>query len=101
MIKKVLLVVVQIVLFYVVFLVGSLVDPFKMRWFLSHPSPTSTRYFVPDGLLLAIGLCLLILAIEAAAKRLRTAGMLTSIAFVVAVLFGFLSKFGWLTHDLF
>ena len=99
MIKKTFLVIVQLFLFYVVFLAGSLWDPFKMRWFVSHPTLTSTRYFVPDGLLLAFALYLLILLIEAAAKRIRTAGTLTTIAFVLAVIFGLLSKFGWLTHD--
>ena len=101
MIKKVLLLLVQLFLFYAIFLVGSLLDPFKMKWFISHPTPLSTRFFVPDGLLLMIAFFVLILLAEGAAKRIRTAGMLTSIAFVVALLFGFLSKFGWATHDLF
>ena len=99
--KKALLVIVQVLFLDVVFLAGSLIDPFKMRWFVSHPTSSSTRWFVPDGLLITLAVFLLILAIEAAAKRIRTAGVLTSTAFLLALLFGFLLKFGWLTHDLF
>lgn len=101
MIKKTLLVIVQLFLFYVVFLAGSLAAPFRMKWFLSHPTPLSTRFFVPDGLLLMIALFVLILVGEALAKRLRTAGLLTCIAFLIALLLGIFSKFGWATHDLF
>jgi hypothetical protein len=101
MIKKTLLVILQLFLFYIVFLVGSLLDPFKMKWFVSHPDPSSTRFFVPDGLLLMIGVFLLILLVEALAKRMRSAGTLTAIAFVMALLLGIFSKFGWATHDLF
>ena len=61
----------------------------------------STRFFVPDGLLLMIGLFLLILIIEASSKRMRSAGLLTTIGFVLALLLGIFSKFGWATHDLF
>jgi hypothetical protein len=99
--KKALAVIAQFLLFFMVFLAGSLLDPFKMKWFISHPTPTSTRFFVPDGLILMALLYLLILIVEAITKRLRTAGPLTSIAFALALLLGFLAKFGWLTHDLF
>lgn len=99
--KKSLLIIVQFFLFYVIFFIGSLLDPFRMRWFVSHPALTSTRYFVPDGLLITCALFLIILTLEAVTRRLRSAGALTSIAFAAAILLGCLSKFGWLTHDLF
>jgi hypothetical protein len=101
MLKKTLLVLAQLILFYLVFLAGSLLDPFKMKWFLTHPTPLSTRFYVPDGLLLMIGLYLLILIAEALAKRIRTAGTLTSIAFVLVLALGVFSKFGWVTRELF
>jgi predicted ABC-type exoprotein transport system permease subunit len=63
--KRVLAVVGQFCLFFVVFLAGTLWDPFHLRWFVTQPSPTSTRYFVPDGLILCVLLYLVILAIEA------------------------------------
>ena len=40
----------QTVLFFLVFLAGTLWDPFHLKWFVTHPTLTSTRYFVPDGL---------------------------------------------------
>ena len=55
----------------------------------------------PDLLTVMAALFLLILVMEAVAKRLRSAGSLTSIAFVIALLLGLFSKFGWATHDLF
>ena len=99
--KKAFAVIGQFVLFFFIFLAGSLWDPFKMKWFVSHPTPLSTRFFVPDGLIVMVAIYLLILVLEAAAKRLRVGGMLTSIAFVLALLLGLLAKFGWATHDLF
>ena len=98
--KKVFFVLVEFVLFFVVFLAGSLWDPFKMKWFVSHPTLTSTRFFVPDGLILMTLVFLLILGIEAARKRLASGGTVAAIAFVLALLLGILSKFGWATHDL-
>jgi len=99
--KKALSLVAQTVLFYVVFAVGFLLDPFKLKWFVSHPTPTSTRYFVPDGLIILVILYVAILGIEAARKRLLSSGAITSIAFVVALILGLMSKFGFATHDLF
>jgi hypothetical protein len=99
--KRVLAVVGQFCLFFVVFLAGTLWDPFHLRWFVTQPSPTSTRYFVPDGLILCVLLYLVILAIEAGRKRLLGSGVGTTLAFVLALVLGFLSKFGMATHDLF
>jgi len=99
--KKALAVIAQFLLFFVIFLAGSLLDPFKLKWFISHPTLTTTRFFIPDGLILMALLYLLLLAVETATKRLRSAGPLTSIAFALALLLGFIAKFGWLTHDLF
>ncbi len=99
--KKAMLVVAQFCLFFVVFLAGTLLDPFHLRWFVTQVSPVSTRYFVPDGLILAFVVYVVVLGIEAATKRLRTAGALTTVAFLIALALGFLSKFGMATHDLY
>ena len=99
--KKAILVAAQCCLFLVVFLAGTLMDPFHLRWFVTRISPVSTRYFVPDGLILACVVYGVIVGIEAATKRLRPAGALTTVAFVVALALGFLSKFGMATHDLY
>ncbi len=91
----------QFFLFLGVFLVGSFLHPINLRWFVTQLSPTSTRYFVPDGLLLMIVLYIVLLISEALAKRLRTAGILTTMAFLLALAVGFTAKFGSVTHDLF
>ena len=88
-------------LFLALFFGGSLLglfhaDPFHApHWFVSHPTPTTTRYFVPSGLLLMSIFWLIILGIEAAARRIRTAGLWTSVAFAVALVIGLIMKFGW------
>ncbi len=95
--KKVFLAILQFVLFVVVFFAGSLWDPFKLKCFLTRPTPMTLRYFVPDGLILMLVLFLLIVAFEAATKRLRLYGLGSTIALLIALLFGVWSKFGWLT----
>ena len=76
-------------------------DPFHApHWFVSHPTPTSTRYFVPSGLFLMTILYLVVLGLEAAARRLRSAGKWTSIVFLVALILGWLWKFGFVTTSL-
>jgi len=73
-------------------------DPFGApHWFLSRPTLTSTRYFVPSGLFLMSILWLIVLAIEAAARKLRTAGLWTTVAYAAALIIGILAKFGWAT----
>lgn len=99
--KKTLSFLAQTMLFFVVLLAGTLLDPFHLKWFVTHPTLTSTRFFVPDGVLLATLLLLLIFAAEAGSKRLRTAGAITSAAYVAALVLGLLVKVGWATHDLF
>jgi hypothetical protein len=90
------------VVFMVLFFGGPLLmllvlhhDPINAKWFLSHPTPDTTRYFVPTGLILMTSLYFVILLIEAAAKKIRTAGLWTSVVFVVALVIGLVAKFGW------
>ena len=99
--KKFIFAFLQFVLFLLVFFAGSLANPFHQRWFVSNPTATSTRYFVPDGLLLMVALYLILLAVEAVRKRLATAGLWTTGAFLFALALGFLAKFGSATHDLY
>ena len=93
-------------LFLAVFFSGSFLaifhlDPFHAQWFVSHPSPTSIRFFVPTGLILMTVFYLIVFAIEAARGRLRSAGLWTTIVFILALVVGFASKFGFVQHDLF
>ena len=90
-------------LFVAIFFAGGILglfhyDPFgSPHWFVSHPTLTSTRYFVPSGLFLMTILWLIVLGIETAAKKLRTAGLWTTAAYAVALVIGLLLKFGWAT----
>jgi len=90
-------------LFVAIFFAGGILglfhlDPFGApHWFVSHPTLDSTRYFVPSGLLLMTILWLIVLGIEAAAKKLRTAGLWTTVAYIIALIIGLLAKFGWVT----
>ena len=104
--KNVLAVLGQLLLFAVftaLFFAGGILglfhlDPFGApHWFVSHPTVTSTRYFVPSGLFLMTIFWLLVLSIEAGTKKLRPAGLWTSAAYAAALLIGLLLKFGWAT----
>ncbi len=99
--KKVLTFAAQFLLFFVVLFLGTLLDPFHLQWFVSHPALTSTRFFVPDGVILITLLLVVILAVEAATKRMQTAGAITAAAYTVTLVLGLALKVGWATHDLF
>jgi hypothetical protein len=99
--KKAILLILQFFLFLIAFLAGSLMNPFHLRWNVAQLSPTSTRYFVPDGLLLMIAIFIVVLICEALAKRLRTAAIWTTAAFLLALAAGFMARFGSATHELY
>ena len=90
----------QFLLFYLVFCVGSLLDPFKLKWWVHHPTPTVTSYFVPDGLILTVAVYGLVLLVHGLRKHPRAARFRTAGAFMLAVLLGLMSKFGMASHDL-
>lgn len=95
----------QIVLFFVflgVFFAGGLLalwgkDPFGgPHWFV-HQTPAGAAWFVPSGLLLMTILWLLVLLVEALSRRLRTAGLWTTIAWFAALAIGLAFRFGFVT----
>jgi hypothetical protein len=90
----------QFVLFLFVFGVFSLFPLFHMQHVISS-TPISSRIFVADGLVLVLALYIVILLIEAAMKRLTVAAPWTSLAFVLALVLGFMMKFGFLTNSTF
>ena len=98
--KKFLSTFLQFFLFLLTFAIGSFAHPFNLRWGLTVTTPTVTRYFVPDGLLLMVILFVLILIMEALMKRLRTFAPWTTLAFVLAGIVGFAMKLGFITRDL-
>jgi cytochrome c biogenesis factor len=96
--KKAISFIVQFLVFFATFaagIVAGVFSPFHLQWFVTHPAPGSTRYFDPTGLILMLLLYVLILVIEVARKRLQTSGVLTTIAMVLAMIVGFLLKFGF------
>ncbi len=97
--KKALAVILQFLLFLVVFALGSFLHPFNLHW-ATTAAPGTTRYFIPDGLLLALGVFLAILVGQALRKRLCDSP-LTILSFVLAVAAGYALKFGFVTKDVF
>jgi hypothetical protein len=95
--KNVLFATLQFVLFFGAFFVGSFLPPFHMEHVVSV-TPDGTRVFIMDGLVIMIVLFVIILLIEAVRKRIRIAGVWTTIAFVLAALAGFAAKLGFLTR---
>ena len=98
--KNVVLTILQLILFLIVFFVGSLLPPFHIEHVLIA-TPGVTRIFVADGLVLALVLFVLIVILEAVRKRLRIAAPWTTLAFLLAVVFGLMMKFGFKTMSAF
>lgn len=97
MIKNVFLAALQFVLFFLVFGAGSFFPPFHVEHVLAV-TPDGTRFFVFDGLLIMILLYAVILLAESLRKRIVTAGLWTTTAFVLAAVAGYTAKFGFLTR---
>ena len=98
--KKAIIIILQFFLFLIVFGAFSLFPPFHIEHVLST-TPTGTRIFIADGLLIAFVVYLLIVLIELLMKRLRVSAPWTTIAFVFAAIVGFMMKFGFLTRSTF
>jgi xanthine/uracil permease len=97
--KKIFSVLLQAILFLVVFAVGSFLHPINLHWGITVTAAGATRYFVADGLLLAFALFLLIVIIQAIRKRLCDTTW-TVIAFVLAVALAYAMKLGFITRDI-
>ena len=98
--KNVVITIVQFVLFLVVFAAFSFVPPMHLQHVVGSTSD-GTRVFIWDGLLIAAVLFVLILAIEAARRRIRTSGLWTTVAFAMAVVIGLAIKLGFKTTSSF
>ena len=98
--KSVVFTILQLILLLMVFFVGSLFSPFHFEHVLIA-TPGTTRIFVADGLVLALVLYVLIVILEVVRKRLRTAAPWTTLAFLLAVVFGLMMKFGFKTLSAF
>jgi hypothetical protein len=98
--KKVILTILQFVLFLIVFGAGSLFPPFHFEHVLIA-TPGVTRIFVADGLLLMFALYILIFLVQVMRKRLRTSTPWTTLAVILAAVLGLMMKFGFLTRSAF
>jgi hypothetical protein len=98
--KKATFTVLQLVLFLFVFFVGSILPPFHFEHVIIA-TPGTTRIFIADGLLLALALYVLIVLVQVLRKRLRTSTPWTTLALVLAIVFGLMMKFGFLTRSTF
>ena len=94
--KRAIWVVLQMLLFLVVFLAGSLLPGAHLLPMLSVAAGPG-RVFVLDGLLLMFCVYLLILGIQAARKRVRSSWPVPTLALVLALALGLAMKFGFLS----
>lgn len=98
MLKNAVLVVLQTVLFLVLFAVGAFLPAlpnFQGLYWQVRTGPG--HVFVMDGLLLTLAVYLVILLLEAVQKRVRGAGLLTTLALVLALCLSFAMKLGFKT----
>lgn len=84
----------QFLLFLLLFFVGSIILPVYGLLPNMTVALGPNRTFTYDGLVLALVVYLLLLAIEAVRKTLRSSGLRTTVAFVLAVVVGLLMKVG-------
>jgi len=98
--KKIVFPILQLILFLLVFLVGSLWEPFHFEHVLIA-TPGTTRIFIADGLLLMFALYILIVLVQILRKRLRTSAPWTTLAVILAAVFGLMMKFGFKTLSAF
>lgn len=92
--KRALSVILQFILFLLVFLVGSLLPGANILPMLSVGAGAG-RIFVLDGLLLMLAFYVVILLIAAARKRIQFAWLSSTIALSLALILGLLMKFGF------
>ncbi len=95
--KKLLSTVLQFVMFLLVYAIGSLFPPFHVQRILIA-TPNYTRIFILDGILITLALYIVIVLGETIMKRLCQVTW-TTIAFALAILFGYFMKFGFITHE--
>jgi len=98
LVKKVLLTIMQLVLFSLVYATGIVLATLHMLPSHVQTWPDGTR-FEWDGALLMLALFVVILAIEAFLRRLRSAAPWTTLALALAALVELVVKFGLMTPD--
>ncbi len=95
---KILWTILQSFIFFVLFAVGSFMHPFNLHW-AEKRTPDGMHYFIPDGLLLALGVFLAIVIVQSLRKRTCDTPH-TVLAFVLAVTAGYIVKLGFITTQI-
>jgi hypothetical protein len=92
--KRALFVVLELVVFLVVFLGGTLMAGFNglPKWSVAAGAD---HIFVLDGLVFMLALYVLLLLIAAVRRRIATGWQAPTLALVLALVLGLLSKFGF------
>lgn len=98
--KKVVAAILQFILFLIVFLIGSLFPPFHFEHVLIA-TPGATRVFIADGLVITLALYVFIVVVQVVRKHLRISTPWTTLALVLALVFGLMMKFGFKTMSAF
>jgi hypothetical protein len=97
--KRAIAIILETILFLLVFLAGSLLVAVPAAhlpdWTVTL---SATRYFVLDGLVFMFILYVLFLLIGAARHRLRSAFLTSTVAVVLALVLGLAMKFGFATR---
>ncbi len=89
----------QFLLFLITFALGSFIlHPFHVQTVLA-PDAAHTRTFIWDGVLLMLLLYVLVLLLELALKKLKTAAPWSTLAVLLAGIIGLFMKFGFLSVD--
>ena len=96
--KKFFSTVLQFLLFLILFAAGSFLHPFNLHW-ANTVTTAGTRYFVADGLVLALGMLFVIIITQAIRKRLCNTTW-TVIAFILAVALAYAMKLGFITREI-
>jgi hypothetical protein len=94
--KRALAIVLETILFLLLFLVGSFLPVFRFP--LWSVNVSATRYFVLDGPILMLALYAILLLIGALRHCLRSAAVNSTLALVLALILGFAMKFGFATR---
>jgi xanthine/uracil permease len=97
--KKAISTIGQLLLFLVIFAFGSFLHPFNLHWATTTAASGAVRYFIPDGLLLAVGVFLAIVTTQALRKRMCNTTW-TVVAFLLAIAIGYALKLGFITQEL-
>jgi hypothetical protein len=97
--KRAVAIIVEAILFLIVFLAGSLLPAFPAAHLPSwNVSLSGGRYFVLDGLVFMVILYVLFLLIGVARHKLRSAVLTSTVAVVLALVLGLAMKFGFATR---